>query len=172
MQAYQDMVFSTIVRLTGNDAQAEDLAQEVFLTAYENFAQLRVSATAGGWLKTVATNRTLNYLSRYRNRWRLFSELRSAEDEEYEPPVDVATADALLATLDNQQRTALIEEALRELPEGQRVPLVLYHFSAMPYEEIARQLRISLAKVKIDIHRARIALARALSHSGIASSNE
>ena len=172
MQAYQDMVFSTIVRLTGNDAQAEDLAQEVFLKAYENFDHLRVSTTAGGWLKTVATHSTINYLSRYRNRWRLFSELRSADDEEYEPPADVANADALLAALDTERRTALIEQALRELPEAQRVPLVLYHFSAMPYEEIARQLRISLAKVKIDIHRARNALARSLGRSGIASSNE
>ena len=42
------MVFSTAARLAGNDAQAEDIAQEVFLKAYEQFAQLRVSATPGG----------------------------------------------------------------------------------------------------------------------------
>ena len=74
MHAYQDMVFSTAARLTGNDAQAQDIAQEVFLKAYENFASLRTSPTAGGWLKTVATNLTLNHLSRYRRRWRFFSE--------------------------------------------------------------------------------------------------
>jgi len=78
MRAYQDMVFSTAARLAGNDGQAEDIAQEVFLRAYEHFAHLRTSPTAGGWLKTVTTNLTLNYLSRYRKRWRLFSELRPA----------------------------------------------------------------------------------------------
>ncbi len=56
MRAYQDMVFSTASRLAGNDAQAEDIAQEVFLRAYEHFADLRTSETAGGWLKTVTTN--------------------------------------------------------------------------------------------------------------------
>ena len=76
MRAYQDMVFSTAARLTGNDTQAEDIAQEVFIRAYEHFSDLRGSVTAGGWLKTVTTNLTLNYLSRYRKRWRLFSEMR------------------------------------------------------------------------------------------------
>src|ERR1700676_1807248 len=85
MRAYQDMVFSTAARLTGNDRQAEDIAQEVFLRAYEHFAHLRTSPTAGGWLKTVTTNLTLNYLSRYRKRWRLFSELRSSAADEDSP---------------------------------------------------------------------------------------
>jgi RNA polymerase sigma-70 factor (ECF subfamily) len=84
MHAYQDMVFSTAARLTGNDAQAEDIAQEVFLKAYENFDHLCSSPTAGGWLKTIATRLTLNHLSRYRRRWRFFSELRR-DDSDDEP---------------------------------------------------------------------------------------
>ena len=77
MRAYQDMVFSTAVRLTSNPAQAEDISQEVFLRAYESFDNLRSSPKAGGWLKTVATNLTLNHLTRHRKRWRLFSEVFS-----------------------------------------------------------------------------------------------
>ena len=68
MRAYQDMVFSTAVRLTGNAAQAEDISQDVFLKAYEHFDRLRSSPTAGGWLKTVATHLTLNHLTRHRKR--------------------------------------------------------------------------------------------------------
>ena len=62
MRDYQNMVFTTAVRLTGNDAQAEDIAQEVFLKAYNHFEMLAVSPTAGGWLKTVATRLSLNHL--------------------------------------------------------------------------------------------------------------
>ena len=47
MRAYQDMVFSTAARLVGDDRQAEDIAQEVFLKAYENFAHLSTSPSAG-----------------------------------------------------------------------------------------------------------------------------
>src|SRR5271168_3892642 len=87
MRNYQDMVFSTSARLVGNEAQAEDISQEVFLKAYQHFDMLSTSPTAGGWLKTVATNLSLNHLQRYRNRWRFFSELgRPAGNEEGEGP--------------------------------------------------------------------------------------
>lgn len=171
MQAYQDMVFSTAARLTGNDAQAEDIAQEVFLKAYENFAQLRSTASAGGWLKTVATNLTLNHLSRYRKRWSFFSELRRDDDDderEFDFAETGAVPDASLEDIHIDQRQVLIQRALGQLPDHQRVPLVLYHFDDMPYEQIAQQLRVSLAKVKTDIRRARIALAKLLLHSELA----
>jgi RNA polymerase sigma-70 factor (ECF subfamily) len=167
MRAYQDMVFSTAVRLTGNEAQAEDIAQEVFLRAYENFAQLRTSNTAGGWLKTVATNLALNHLSRYRKRWRFFSDMRRDDADEDEPEIDFPVPDTLLEGLDASERHAVVERALHELPEHQRVPLVLFHFEEMPYEAIARSLGISLSKVKTDILRGRVALAKVLAERGV-----
>jgi RNA polymerase sigma-70 factor (ECF subfamily) len=51
---------------------------------------------------------------------------------------------------------------LEQLPDHQRVPLVLFHFEEVPYDEIARRLGVSLAKVKTDILRGRAALARFL----------
>jgi RNA polymerase sigma-70 factor (ECF subfamily) len=170
MRNYQDMVFSTAARLTGNDAQAEDISQEVFLKAYENYDHLSTSPTAGGWLKTVATNLSLNHLSRYRNRWRFFSEFKrdsDAGDERDAPEVEFAAPDTFFAGVDADERRALVEHALAQLPPHQRVPLVLYHFEDMPYEDIARKLSVSLAKVKTDILRARAALAKILSRGGV-----
>jgi RNA polymerase sigma-70 factor, ECF subfamily len=159
MRAYQDMVFSTASRLAGDDGQAQDIAQEVFLRAYDHFEDLRISPTAGGWLKTVATNLTLNYLTRYRKRWRMFSELPEQEFTAPQP-------DNLLANLSTEQQRGLIDEALRKLPEHQRLPLVLYHFEELTYEEIAIKLHVSLAKVKTDIRRARAALLPLLHRDG------
>jgi RNA polymerase sigma-70 factor, ECF subfamily len=167
MNAYQDMVFSIAARITGSDAQAEDLSQEVFIKAYERFGELHSSPSAGGWLKTVTTRMALNHLSRYRRRWRFFSELRASEDAEEEPPeVQIPTPDLTLGQVDDADRHALIEEALRQLPDAQRVPLVLYHFQDQSYEEIAALLSVSLAKVKTDIHRGRAALVRKLERLG------
>jgi RNA polymerase sigma-70 factor (ECF subfamily) len=164
MRAYQDMVYSTAVRITGSVAHAEDIAQEVFLRAFEHFAQLRDSASAGGWLKTVATRMSLNHLKRYRKRWSFFSELHR-DDEGELPEIEFPSSEDLLAELDAEERASLVERALRELPEHQRVPLVLYHFEAMPYAAIARELSVSLAKVKSDIFRARAALVRRLAQN-------
>ena len=69
VREYQDMVFATAVRLLGRESDAEDVAQTVFLRAYERFAELSRSPAAPGWLKTVTTNLCLNHLSRYRSRW-------------------------------------------------------------------------------------------------------
>lgn len=168
MRNYQDMVFSTAARLTGNDAQAEDIAQEVFLKAYQNYSHLAASPTAGGWLKTVATNLSLNHLSRYRKRWRFFSEFKREDDADDAPEVEFAAPDTFFTGVDAEDRRAMVDEALAQLPEHQRVPLVLFHFEDMPYDEIAKRLNVSLAKVKTDILRARTALAKILTRSGSA----
>jgi RNA polymerase sigma-70 factor (ECF subfamily) len=80
--------------------------------------------------------------------------------------VEFASPDTFFSGVDAGERRAWIEKALEQLPDHQRVPLVLYHFEDMPYDEIAKRLRVSLAKVKTDILRARAALAQILERSG------
>ena len=163
MQRYQNMVFSTAMRLLANPAEAEDVAQEVFLRAYERFGELRASPTAGGWLKTVATNMSLNHLSRYRSRWSFFSEMsRGEEGAEEAEPVEFAAPEDINEQLEQADRHELVEEALRHLPSAQRVPLVLYHLEGLKYEEISAKLNVSLGKVKTDIFRGREALRKRL----------
>lgn len=171
MRAYQDMVFSTAARLTGDAAQAEDIAQDVFIKAYQSFEMLRESPSPGGWLKTVARNLSLNHLSRHRSRWRFFPDLARNATEDGDGDLELSlpgltTPDDLFAGIHDRERRELVEQALRKLPQHQRVPLVLYHFEDMPYQEIARHLRVSLPKVKTDILRARAALAKILANVG------
>jgi RNA polymerase sigma-70 factor (ECF subfamily) len=167
MRTYQNMVFSTAARLSGNDAQAEDIAQEVFLRAHRRFDELRDNPRAPGWLKTVATNLTFTHLTRYRKRWVFFSQLQGNEDSDDDPSLDFADDESVVENVREDERQEYVEAALRELPEHQRVPLVLFHFEELPYEEIAQKLRVSLPKVKTDIHRARAALAAILARRGI-----
>jgi RNA polymerase sigma-70 factor, ECF subfamily len=171
MRAYQDMVFSTAARLTGDPATAEDLAQDVFIKAYQSFDMLRESPSAGGWLKTVTRNLTLNHISRHRSRWRFFSDMARDASKDGDDDLELSlpgltTPDDLFAGIHDSERRALVEQALKKLPQHQRVPLVLYHFEDMPYQEIAQHLRVSLPKVKTDILRARAALAKILATVG------
>jgi len=163
MQRYRNMVFSTAMRLLANQTEAEDVSQEVFLRAFEHFAELKDSPTAGGWLKRVATNLSLNHLTRYRARWSFFSEmLPGGSDEESEATVEFAAPDNLGEQLEQADRHELVELALQKLPPAQRVPLVLFHLEGLRYEEIAAKLNVSLGKVKTDIFRAREALRKRL----------
>ncbi len=160
MQSYQNMVFSTAMRLLANQTDAEDIAQEVFLKAFARFDELSQSPTAGGWLKTVATNLSLNHLSRYRARWRFFSEFTTGDDEEKE--IEFVSPENLSETIEAGDRHELVDAALQKLPAAQRVPLVLFHLEGLSYEEIAAKLKVSLGKVKTDIFRGREALRKKL----------
>lgn len=160
------MVFATAVRLLGRQADAEDVAQEVFLKAFQHFDTIADSPSAGAWLRTVARNACLNHLSRYRARWRLFSELRQGNEEDIETSVLAALAQAPDVSHDEAEQGRRLELALRRLPDAQRVPLVLFHFEEVSYQEIADMLRVSLAKVKTDIHRGREALKVILTRDG------
>jgi RNA polymerase sigma-70 factor (ECF subfamily) len=165
---HQDLVYGTAVRLLANRSEAEDVAQAVFLKAFERFDQIGESPTAAAWLRTVARNTCLNHLSRYRSRWRFFSELSRAEDSGggggdlavEELAIDQGAS--ALATLESAELHQRLESALEQLPDQQRVPIVLFHFEEMSYEDIARTLGVALAKVKTDIHRGRLALKSAL----------
>ena len=161
MKNYQDMVYGTALRLLGNETDAQDIAQTVFLKAYEAFGSIAHSPTAGGWLKTVTRNLCLNHLTRYRNRWRFFSEMRTDEDEP-DFSETIAAPEALEQGLDEADQRRMLETALHKLADSQRVPLVLYHFEDLAYEEIAERLGASLSKIKSDIHRGRLALKRYL----------
>ena len=166
VRRYQDMVFATAVRLLGNPADAEDAAQTVFLRAFEHYGQLAGNPAAGGWLKTTARNVCLNHLSRYRARWRFFSEIDPDREtgERYEDGLESRVSRAIED--EDVDRSERLERAIHHLPDAQRVPLVLFHFEELSYDEIARTLGVSLAKVKTDIHRARQALRRLLTTDG------
>lgn len=160
MRQYQNMVFSTAMRLLANPTEAEDVSQEAFLKAYERYDELSASPTAGGWLRKVTTNLCLNHLTRYRARWSFFSELAGHQEED--EPIEFAAPGDLVQELAQADRHQLVEQALQRLPSAQRVPLVLFHLEGLSYEEIAEKLRVSLGKVKTDIFRGREALRKRL----------
>ena len=159
---YHAPVFNLILSMLADPSDAADGTQEVFLKAYERFSDLRDSPTAGGWLRTVARNMSLNHLSRYRSRWSFFSEMTSGSQEEDAPEIEFAAPQELEEELAQADRKELVEQALQKLPPAQRVPLVLYHLEGLKYEEIAAKLNVSLGKVKTDIFRAREALRKKL----------
>ena len=162
MRKHQNMVFSTAMRLLADTAEAEDISQEVFLRGFEHFNDLRDNPRAPGWLKTVAINLSLNHLSRYRSRWKFFSDFFHAGKSVEEAEIEFAAPDNVEEDLARSEQRRLIEQALRQLPAAQRVPLTLYHLEGLKYEEIAARLGASLGKVKTDILRGREALRKKL----------
>jgi len=159
VEQYQNLVFTVALRLLQNPSDAQDVAQEVFLRAYKEFEMLKDNPSAGGWLRCVARNLCLNYLTRYRARWTVFSDFFHREGNDSESREEWISNFAFESPSEGpSDDQAYVQKALMALPARQRVPLVLYHYEEMSYEEIAKFLKTSLCQVKTDIHRGREAL--------------
>jgi RNA polymerase sigma-70 factor (ECF subfamily) len=166
VRTHQDMVFGAAVRLLGRATVAEDVTLDVFLEAYQHFDAIADSPSAAAWLRTVARNACLNRLSRFRSRWRFFRELPRRDEDDEETSVLGVLAQTPDPGHDEREQAQRLEAALRRLPDEQRVPLVLFHFEGVTYEDTARLLGTSLGKVKTDIHRGQAALKAILTRDG------
>ncbi len=130
-------VYRCLLAWTRSPSLAEELTAETFYRAIVSDQSVR-AATARGYLIAIA-----------RNAWRKLHARRTREES---LPADVALSALTSEELVGLQRTL---DALAALPEELREPLVLYAQGGLAYEEIAAQLNITLASVKIRIYRAR-----------------
>lgn len=147
VREYQNMVYTTSLRITGDVHDAEDIAQEVFLKAYLRFSDLQTHENPGGWLRTAARNLSINHIVRYRRKF-LFIHPDDTFGEQNAFIDDPDESDEWL-----YEKTGQIKNALLGLPASYRVPLVLYYYENLEYKEIAKKLKVSLSKVKTDILR-------------------
>ena len=137
-------VFRFALFLSGNRDEAADLTSETFVRAWASQERIRMT-TVRSYLFTITRNLYLNSLRRRRRHVELDDALR---DPRPDPATDVERSSELTFAMG----------ALMRLPEIDRAALVLRAVEEMAYDDIARTLGISLAAVKVRIHRARRAL--------------
>src|SRR5438309_8986346 len=120
-------VYTLAVRLTGNMADGQDLAQETFVKAYENFSKFRNESSAGTWLYRICVNCWKNRV-RYEKRrffWRHFS-LSAMSGDDDPPPRDIpAPPEALDQALEHADRQKILQEALARLDTRERAIVIL-----------------------------------------------
>ena len=158
VERHQQMVIGTVARMIGS-ADAEDLAQQVFINVWKSAPRWRPEARFTTWLMTI-TKRLVFNESRRRARSRLLPQ----SDEQCrisERPDRAPLPDELL-----QQRelSLAIERAMALLPEKERLAVVLRRQEGMPYEEIADVLDVSVPAVKSLLFRARNTLKQRLAN--------
>ncbi len=139
---FQGVMVNYLYRLTGDAAQAEELAQDVFVRAYQALPRLKEGSNYRAWLYRIATHTAYDALRRKRLVHFLPLE---AHDAAPAAPSDVRDA---------------VQEALLRLPPEYRVPLVLYSVQGYSTAEIAEMLGISIGAVKTRLYRAREAFRR------------
>ncbi len=157
-EKYKRPVFNFIFYMVKNRAEAEDLAQEVFLKAYFKRASFEGRSSFKLWLLAIARNACLDRIKKPKFTWLPWeSKGRSQEDHALSETVP-SPEPTPEQTLEKKEESGRVAGLLDKLPEQQRMALFLSHFEGMAYQEISEVMGCSLAKVKVLIYRAKTRL--------------
>jgi RNA polymerase sigma-70 factor (ECF subfamily) len=137
MEKYYPRVDRLARQILGNPAAADDIAQEVFVRAYQALPRFRGDASVYAWLYRITVNLCLNLLQRQR------AQLLSDEASAAEPP----SANASIQ-IEARRRDSLVRNAIDALPPHYRVVVILSAVEGLTYQEISSLLGIPLGTVK------------------------
>lgn len=155
VQAYQSSVYRTAYRMVHDQDEASEIAQDCMVRAWQNLSRFRGEAPFAGWLSRIAIHLALNRL-REKKKF-----VRPVDEEKHEAMIDQASEGKTpLAELLDTESLSALKQAVSELPEEFRAPLVLRIYEEYSYDEIAAALELPLGTVMSRLYRARERLAR------------
>ena len=150
VRAYQHRVFGVALRMLSSPAEAEEVAQEVFLRVHRSVAEFRGEAKLSTWLYAIASRVCLTRLTTAERRM-----IRRGEEALAKVPTP---GDGPAGDLERSELEAALHCAIAELPEDRRIVVVLRDLEGLSYEEIAQALDLELGTVRSRLHRARMDL--------------
>src|ERR1700732_927305 len=149
VEMHQARVIGTISKMLGSDAESEDLAQQVFIRIWKSAPRYRPTAKFTTWLFRITRNLVFNELRRKRH---------FADQSEVIPEaVERAEREPDRVLLEGELQRAN-PEAINQLPESQRMAIILRRYEEMSYEDIAKVMGTSVPAVKSILFRARAEL--------------
>lgn len=158
VELYEKRVFNFAFRMSGNYDDANDVAQEAFIRVFNSINTFRGEANFTTWLYRIVTNVYLD--ERKKQKSHLHTSLEEyIELEENAVTRQIEAEGPLPAEVaEEAERNGVLHRAIQELPEYQRVMVVLYHTQNKSYEEIAEIMKLPIGTVKSRLNRARLAL--------------
>jgi len=167
-EMHKRRVYSLCLRMTGNTAEAEDLAQEAFLQLFRKVSTFRGESAFSTWLHRLAVNVVLMHLRKKGLQQVSLDEVDSSQDE----PVKRDYGDNDRRLMGSVDRVSLLR-AIAELPPGYRTVLVLHDIEGYEHNEIAEIMDCSVGNSKSQLHKARMKLRDWLRQSrGVMTPNE
>lgn len=145
---YQRMIFTLALRMVGNREDAEEVSQDTFVKAYKALDSFKGTSKFSTWLYRIVYNTSLDYIKK--NKRIILSEHIDEINE-----ADIGSMQNALTYIEAKEKKQLIEKALLQLPEEERVLLTLFYFEELSLKEISEIVKISYDNVKIKLHRSR-----------------
>jgi len=150
VEATEDRIYGTIVKMLGGVEGAEDLAQRVYLRIWQARGRYEPTAKFSTWMFSIMRRLVLN---EWRGRARRSAAFYQPEAEEYVR--EASSGGSPMSEASAGELAKAIDAALQSLPEEQRTAMILRRYDEMPYEDIARVLETTVPAVKSLLFRAR-----------------
>lgn len=150
-------IYRTLLGITGNKEDAEDLTQMTFLKAFEHLGSFEGSARFSTWLTRIAINEGLQRLRRRRPMESL-DDAGDEEDQEFRPRQIRAWTESPEQALSRSEIRSVVEQELMHLPEKYRLVVMLRDLEELSTEETAQALGLGIAVVKTRLLRGRLML--------------
>jgi RNA polymerase sigma factor (sigma-70 family) len=161
VRLFEGRVYTLCYRMLGDAESAADAAQDAFLSAFRNLRSFR-GGSFRSWMLRIATNTCYDVL-RVRKRRPSVSLDIDADDESASSPLQIAdTAESPDDFAQRRELAAAIQQGLTELPDEQRIVLILSDIQGLAYEEIAQITNSNLGTVKSRLSRGRARLREVL----------
>lgn len=155
VRKYKTTVYNTIYSIIGNAQEADDIAQEVFLKVYTKAGSFKGKSSFATWLYRITVNRCVDELRRRKNKIISYETEFNQEEKLKLKDVLASRENDITEKLRQKELQDIIQKAVNSLPEKYRIILTLKEIEGLSYKEISQIMKISLAKVKIWLFRAR-----------------
>ena len=157
LSRYETSVITFCYAFVRNRESAEDIAQEIFLRVFRNAQRYKPIAKFTTWLYKIATNLCINELKKGKLRQCLSLHETIGSDPEGTKIIEriVAKDTSPISNLERQETQALIDKAIQQLPDDQRITIVMVEYHQMAYQDIAEVLGVTESAIKMRVKRAR-----------------
>lgn len=145
---YKKLIYSVVYNIINDKQEVNDVAQEVFLRIYKSLDRYNPEYKFSTWSAKIATNLCLDILRKKKLDYVPIEEIKEVSSKSDTPEDEYI----------NKEKSSIINQAVSELPDKYRIPIMLFHQNGLSYEEITEILKEPMSIVKNRLYRARLIL--------------
>jgi len=157
VEQYQGYVFTIVIRMVKVREEAEEVAQDTFIKAFESLSSFRGESKFSSWLYSIAYRKALDRLRKNKkyNASELIEDITESE---------AGISENALHILEDKDRKAQIQHCIMQLPEVDAALITLYYFEEQSVKEIAKITKLSEENIKVKLYRSRKKMFTLLKH--------
>lgn len=156
---YKDKVYSLVLGIVRNEETAKELAQDIFIKAYSALKKFRKESSFSTWIYRIAYNTAISETRKNKQKVKSF-------DEQLEKASSMSISDTFEEEEKNEMRKSILNKAIKQLKDEERLILMLYYFEEQSVEEISQSSGLSQSNVKVKLFRLRNKLKEIMTRMG------